>query len=214
MKFLMTGLSPTSSFTSAFVLLIACVNFMNLATARSVRRAKEVGLRKVVGANRRQLIRQFFAESVLMSLLALFFALLLVECLLPLFNHVSGKQLSSSRPKNPSFLLIFIGLASFITEQRTREIGIRKVLGSSTAGIVGLLNRDFLKWILTAAFIAWPAAYLTMHFWLQKFAYRIPIEIWIFFLSAAIGLGVGLITVSLQTLKAARTRPANSLKHE
>ncbi|MBN1273267.1 MAG: ABC transporter permease [Candidatus Aminicenantes bacterium] len=503
---------------AVFVLLIACVNFVNLTTARSVRRAKEVGLRKVVGANRRQLIRQFFAESVLMSLLALIFALLLVECLLPLFNNLSGKELSSSWLKNPSFLLIFIGLAlltgllsgiypalflssfqpvrvlkgsmfstranplfrkvlvifqfslsvflitgtliisrqlsylrhtnlgfnrehiiyvsihgklheqynairerflqhpdvlhvtasmalptniqstpgtpmwegkdpetvmeikadfidydyietfeislvegrsfsrefgsdpetafivneeavrrmglespvvgkkfgfwgidgriigvmkdahfqslhhkieplvfkmfpdwlrrmyvkvrsgdmaltlaslektwdgmntgypfevrfldedfenlykqearlenifrvfaalavfiaclglfglaSFIAEQRTKEIGIRKVLGSSTAGIVGLLNRDFLKWILTAAFFAWPAAYLAMHFWLQKFAYRIPLEIWMFFLAASIGLAVGLITVSLQTLKAARTHPANSLKHE
>jgi putative ABC transport system permease protein len=106
------------------------------------------------------------------------------------------------------------GMASFMAEQRTREIGIRKVLGSSTAGIVALLNRDFLKWIATANLIAWPIAYLTMRAWLQKFAYRVDMEIPVFLLSAAIGLTVALLTVSLQTLKAARANPVISLKHE
>jgi putative ABC transport system permease protein len=106
------------------------------------------------------------------------------------------------------------GLASFIAEQRTKEIGIRKVLGSSTAGIVALLNQEFLKWIATANLIAWPIAYFAMKAWLQKFAYRADIRIWIFLLSTALGLAVALFTVSLQTLRAARANPVDSLKHE
>jgi putative ABC transport system permease protein len=106
------------------------------------------------------------------------------------------------------------GLASFIAEQRTKEIGIRKVLGSSTAGIVALLNQEFLMWVAAANLIAWPIAYFTMHAWIQKFAYRADIEIWFFLLSAAIGLGVAMFTVTLQTLKAARANPVDSLKHE
>ncbi len=106
------------------------------------------------------------------------------------------------------------GLASFIAEQRTKEIGIRKVLGSSITRIVALLNRDFLKWIAAANLIAWPAAYFIMQAWIQKFAYRAEIRIWIFLFSAAIGLAVALFTVSLQTLRAARANPVDSLKHE
>ena len=106
------------------------------------------------------------------------------------------------------------GLASFITEQRTKEIGIRKVLGSSTVGIMALLNQQFLKWVAVANLVAWPIAYFAMQKWLEKFAYRADIEIWIFFLSAALGLTVALLTVSLQTLRAARTNPVDSLKHE
>jgi putative ABC transport system permease protein len=105
-------------------------------------------------------------------------------------------------------------LASFIAEQRTKEIGIRKVLGSSIADIVGLLNQEFLKCIAAANLIAWPIAYLAMKAWLQKFAYRADIEIWIFLLSGAVGLIVALLTVSLQTLRAARANPVDSLKHE
>ena len=107
-----------------------------------------------------------------------------------------------------------LGLASFIAEQRTKEIGIRKVLGSSTAGIVSLLNREFLNSIAVANLIAWPIAYFTMRGWLQKFAYRAEMEVWIFLLSAAIGIAVALLTVSLQTLRAARANPVKSLKHE
>ena len=84
---------------------------MNLTTARSANRAKEVGLRKVVGAERPQLIRQFFGESILMALFALVIALFLLEFLLPLFNTLSGKQLTSAWRNNPTLLLGFIGLA-------------------------------------------------------------------------------------------------------
>lgn len=106
------------------------------------------------------------------------------------------------------------GLASFIAEQRTKEIGIRKVLGSSTLGIITLLNREFFRWVLIANLIAWPVAYFVMLQWIQKFAYRAKITLGIFVLSACIGLAVALVTVSVQTLKAARANPMESLKQE
>lgn len=106
------------------------------------------------------------------------------------------------------------GLASFVAEQRTKEIGIRKVLGSSTIGIIALLNREFLRWILAANLIAWPVSYFVMQQWIQKFPYRANITLGIFVLAGSIGLAVALVTVSVQTLKAARTNPVDSLKHE
>jgi putative ABC transport system permease protein len=106
------------------------------------------------------------------------------------------------------------GLASFVAEQRTKEIGIRKVLGSSTVSIIALLNREFLRWVLIANLIAWPVAYFVMLQWIQKFAYRANITLGIFILAGSIGLAVALVTVSVQTLKAARANPMDSLKHE
>ncbi|MBI3110435.1 MAG: ABC transporter permease [Ignavibacteriales bacterium] len=93
-----------------FVLLIACMNFMNLATARSDKRAKEIGLRKVVGAQRHQLMKQFLTEAVILSLLAFFAALALTEVLVPIFNDVSGKVLSLSR-LDPGLFFGFFMLA-------------------------------------------------------------------------------------------------------
>jgi ABC-type lipoprotein release transport system permease subunit len=95
-----------------FVLLIACINFMNLATARSERRAKEVGLRKVVGAQRHQLIKQFFSEAILLAFIAFLAALLLTETLLPLFNEISGKDLSL-RELDTNLLFSFFAIALF-----------------------------------------------------------------------------------------------------
>ncbi|MFQ5675331.1 MAG: ABC transporter permease [bacterium] len=100
------------SIVAIFVLIIACINFVNLATARSERRAREVGLRKVVGAQRHQLIRQFFGEAILMSLLAFIVALLLTEMLLPVFNDLSGKTLSLDQWR-VEFLFGFLGIVIF-----------------------------------------------------------------------------------------------------
>jgi putative ABC transport system permease protein len=97
-----------------FVLLIACVNFMNLATARSASRAREIGLRKVVGAQRAQLIRQFLGESILLSFIALFLTIGLVELLLPTFNHLSGKELSIDYGENPLLTFGLIGITLFV----------------------------------------------------------------------------------------------------
>jgi ABC-type antimicrobial peptide transport system permease subunit len=98
------------SVIALFVLLIACINFMNLSTARSEKRSKEVGLRKVVGANRLNIITQFYGESLFMTLLSFFAAILLVYLLLPAFNSVSGKLLTHDSMKEPVFLLGLFGI--------------------------------------------------------------------------------------------------------
>jgi len=96
---------------AVFVLLIACINFMNLATARSARRAREVGMRKVVGASRRSIALQFIGESILLSAVALLFALLLVEIYLPVFNELAGKELSLGNIQTGAMLM---GLAAVV----------------------------------------------------------------------------------------------------
>jgi putative ABC transport system permease protein len=106
------------------------------------------------------------------------------------------------------------GLASFVAEQRTQEIGIRKVLGASLAGIVGLLSKDFVKLVLVANVIAWPVAYVAIQHWLQNFAYRVEIGWEVFVLAGGIALLIALLTVSVQALKAALANPVESLRYE
>ncbi len=119
-----------------------------------------------------------------------------------------------------TFLAIFLsclgllGLTSFMAEQRTKEIGVRKVLGASTTGIVILLSKEFAKWVLIANVIAWPLAYYFMNKWLQEFANRINIGIGTFIASAIIALIIALLTVSFLTIKAALANPINSLRYE
>ena len=106
------------------------------------------------------------------------------------------------------------GMASFAAEQRTKEIGIRKVLGASVPGIVVLLSKDFLKLIIAANVIAWPLAYFGMSRWLQNFAYKSGIGVWIFFLTGIIAVGIALATVSYQSIKAALLNPVDAIKYE
>lgn len=106
------------------------------------------------------------------------------------------------------------GLAAFTIEQRTKEISIRKVLGASIASINALLSRDFLKLVLLSIFIGSPIAYYIMHNWLQGFAYRIPIQWWMFAGAGLLAVVAALATVSYHALKAAVTNPVNSLKSE
>jgi putative ABC transport system permease protein len=402
----------------AFVLVLACINFMNLSTARSEKRAKEVGIRKTIGSVRLQLISQFFCESVLVVVFASTVSLVLVNTFLPWFNQVAGKQieipwmnttfwmcsigfilitsivagsypalyLSSLNPvkalkgafrvgrmaslprkilvviqfsisviliistivvyqqiqfaknrpvgysreglitirkktsdffgkfdvlrsellntnvvedmvtqslyrsnkqtvfvlnpfdqvnfisvrispqaspdealtklgqifvkHNPStpfeykfaddefaekfafeqrvgrlvtifaVLAIFIsclglfGLASFVAEQRTKEIGIRKVMGASISGLWRLLSKDFLILVIIACFIAMPVANYLMHGWLSSYDYRTEISWWVFLITGGSVLLITLLTVSYQTVKAALMNPVNSLKSE
>ena len=107
-----------------------------------------------------------------------------------------------------------LGLASFMAEQRTKEIGIRKVLGGSVSGIAILLSREFTKWVLIANIAAWPVAYYAMNKWLQNYAYRTQLDIWTFILSSALALIVAVVTVSYQSVKAATVNPVDSLKYE
>jgi len=106
------------------------------------------------------------------------------------------------------------GLASFMAEQRTKEIGIRKVLGSSVQGIVILVTKDFLKWVLMANLIAWPLAWYVSHKWLQNFAYHINIHIWIFLISGALAFVIAVLTVSFQSIRAAVANPVEALRYE
>jgi putative ABC transport system permease protein len=106
------------------------------------------------------------------------------------------------------------GLTSFSTEQRTKEIGIRKVLGASVPGIVLLLGREFIKWVLLANFIAWPIGYFVMNKWLENFAYRTRLTVEIFLLSSLLALVVAAFTVSYQTFMSASANPVDSIRYE
>jgi ABC-type antimicrobial peptide transport system permease subunit len=105
-------------------------------------------------------------------------------------------------------------LSSFAAERRTKEIGIRKVLGSSAGNILFLLNKNFLAIILLANVIAWPLSGIVMHRWLQSFPYRVSLSWRPFILAGLITLSVALVTVSFQTIKAALANPADSLRYE
>jgi putative ABC transport system permease protein len=106
------------------------------------------------------------------------------------------------------------GLASFTAEQRVKEIGIRKVLGSSVSQIVMLLSKDFLKLVVISFIIASPIGYYVMMQWLQGFAYHVNVSWWIFGLAGTSALLIALLTIGFQSVRAAFANPVNSLKSE
>jgi putative ABC transport system permease protein len=119
-----------------------------------------------------------------------------------------------------SILAIFIaclglfGLAAFTAERRTREIGIRKVLGATVTDVSAMLSKDFVKLVLIAMLIGFPVGAWAMSKWLQGFAYRISISWWVFVLAALAALVIALATVSFQAIKAAVANPVKSLRSE
>jgi ABC-type antimicrobial peptide transport system permease subunit len=119
-----------------------------------------------------------------------------------------------------TFIAVFIcclglfGLATFTAERRTKEIGIRKVLGASVIGITGLLSKDFLKLVLVAVILAGPIAYYFMTQWLRGFVYRIEIEWWVFASAGGMAVLIAFMTVGYQSIKAALMNPVKSLKTE
>jgi putative ABC transport system permease protein len=106
------------------------------------------------------------------------------------------------------------GLAAFMAEQRTKEVGIRKVLGATVLNIVFMLSTEFSKWVLLANIIAWPVAYYAMNRWLQDFAYRTGIKAWVFPLAAIMAFGIALLATSFQAVKAALANPTETLRYE
>ena len=107
-----------------------------------------------------------------------------------------------------------LGLVIFTTNLRTKEIGVRKVLGASVSQIVSILSKDFVTLVLIAFVIAMLLAWWAMHKWLENFAYRTTINWWVFLLSGAIMMVIALITLSIQTIRAANANPVNSLRNE
>jgi ABC-type antimicrobial peptide transport system permease subunit len=119
-----------------------------------------------------------------------------------------------------AMLAIFIsclglfGLAAYTAERRTKEIGIRKVLGASVTGLAGLLAKEFLQLVALSCLVAFPVAWWFMHSWLQDYTYRTTIQWWVFALAATAALFIALITVSFQAIKAAIANPVKSLRAE
>lgn len=130
------------------------------------------------------------------------------------------EQLTAKLAEISTGLAIFIsclglfGLTAFAARQRTKEIGIRKVLGASVSGVVGMLSSDFVKLVLIAFLFATPIAWYGMNQWLEGFAYRIEIQWWMFAIGGLAALTIAMLTVSFQSIKAARMNPVDSLKSE
>lgn len=137
-----------------------------------------------------------------------------------MMKNYKSEMTTSKLSKYFAFLAIFIsclglfGLVMFTAEQKTKEIGIRKVLGASVGGIVGMLSKDFLKLILIAAAIAFPIAWWLMNKYLMDFEYRVSIGWWVFVVAGVAALLIALLTISFQSIKAALANPVKSLRTE
>jgi putative ABC transport system permease protein len=130
-----------------------------------------------------------------------------------LFNYIKLAWRNLAKRKLYSFINIG-GLAAFSAEQRTREIGVRKVLGASVMQITALLSKEFITLVFIGLVMASPIAWYLMQQWLQQFAYRIHIQPWMFVLSALVAVTAALMAIGLQTVKAAIRNPVNALKIE
>lgn len=287
------------SVVAFIVLFIACINFVNLKTASSATRFKEVGLRKSIGASQAQLTFQFLWESTAVIFFAVLLSLVFVELVLPWFNQVSGKSLhiqysdleflvglltitvmtilmaafypsthlSSSNPIK--------GLKENVRLGDTMSLNLRKILvitqfSLSIGLIIGtlvisnqvtfmkdassgfdrenlvylpvrgditsaypsfkqelqqisdivavtatdMLTKDMSRWVLFANVIAWPVAWYAMNRWLQNFAYRVDLSIMPFLLAGLVALGIAILTVSWQAIRAATVNPVESLRSE
>ena len=106
------------------------------------------------------------------------------------------------------------GLSAYTTERRTKEIGIRKILGASAYRIILILSKDFIRWIILANILSCPVAYFAMDAWLRNFAYRVNIDPWMFIMSAVLAVSISMLTMSFQTIKAAVSNPVDSLRYE
>jgi putative ABC transport system permease protein len=105
-------------------------------------------------------------------------------------------------------------LSAYVAERRRKEVGIRKVLGASVAQVTGLLTREFVVLVLISILIATPVAYWGMHLWLQDYIYRIGLGWWVFAMAGVMVIGIALVTMGVQAVRAARANPAGSLRME
>jgi putative ABC transport system permease protein len=121
-------------------------------------------------------------------------------------NNVSARSLSHSRS--------FPSLSAYTAERRTKEIGVRKVLGASVSNIVALLSKDFLQLVVLSIIIGCPVAWYAMNSWLKDFAYHIDLAWWMFAGAGLLAIVIALLTVSFQSIKAALMNPVKSLKSE
>jgi putative ABC transport system permease protein len=106
------------------------------------------------------------------------------------------------------------GVMACTVQQRTKEIGIRKVVGASVREIVLMINRDFMRLVGIANLVAWPVAWWIMHTWLNEFAFRIPFPWWVLFVAGVVTLVIAFISISFQAVKAAEGNPVRSLRNE
>jgi putative ABC transport system permease protein len=106
------------------------------------------------------------------------------------------------------------GLAAYLAEQRTREVGIRKVLGATTGGLVVMFSNTFIRMVLLANLLAVPVAWLVMNQWLANYAFRTRVQPWVFVLAAGLSAVIALVTVAYQSVRAALTNPAEAIRHE
>ena len=106
------------------------------------------------------------------------------------------------------------GLAAYTAERRTKEIGIRKLLGASVAGLAGLLSMEFVKLVIVSTLLAFPLAWYAMNNWLQNYAYRVSINWWVFVAAGVAAMLIAVVTISFQAIKAALMNPVKSLKTE
>ena len=187
-----------------------------------------VMIRFMIG-NPNYLLVKLLSESTSTTLLALEQVWESINPNVPFDYHFLSERIDSfytSEKKTGTIIMYFTlfalfiaalglyGLATFISEQRTKEIGIRKAMGSSISGISYILSRDFAKPVLLANLVAWPAAWFAMVKWLQNFSYRTDLVWWIFPAAAIVSLALALITVNIRTIRAASANPVDSLRYE
>ena len=215
------------SIIAIFILLMAWVNYINLSTARAIRRAREVGIRKSVGAYRQQLMSQFLIESGLVNIGAALLSIGIAFLLLPVLNDITGKELQFKVFQDLQFgnlfsvfslLAIFIAclglfaLVSFSASLRGREIGIRKVLGAGTRNVMVLLSGEYIALILVAVILAVPAFIWWGRDWLNDYAYNIRMGLDIFLIPVLILITVSFLTVGYRIYVASLANPVDSLK--
>ena len=193
--YLFTNLPREGFFGSVFIRIAKTQNHGDLKTAISYIESVWRGVNQIAPFEYHFLDQtiqtQYKDEQRLMLLFSIFSALAILISCLGLF-----------------------GLATFMAERRTKEIGIRKALGSTVSGVVILLTRSFAAWVLLANIIAWPLAWFAMNKWLQNFVYRVSMSWWLFVIAGATALVIALLTISWQAIRAATANPVEALRYE